>query len=779
VNKCQVEINATDVDFSTPLHYAVFRRHAEVVSFLVKKGGRECLYFVDDQNKIPVILGLHQKAPLEVLLPLVHAHGKDKENQWFTCVIDEIIHHGRLDVLRVFVDEGYVKVWREGTEDGEEEWEKISPDELLSSAVWSGQLHIIRWLVEEKNARVSGFRHICKRPLEMFIHTAAILRRLDVFMYLIQECGQKAHVDVPTLQGRTCLRYAVAHCHLPIVRFLIEEAGAKVNPVDRDGDTPLSFAVTCHRQVAAGLQGSGTKEAYEELISYLSVHTKRHRLRQKRARAAASAALYTYKEPVDDWELALEEEEDRQTAEIMRRVRQEEEYEEKEMVLQRVIAAVGENFGPEDFLDPSRAGITEKTCQIIAMEGEKLNAEAQDREREEEARRVRNQKRREKMRKAKAKRASISPSPSSATHTHTHTHTDEQEQELQEVEERMAGINVGGGEREEQAHTHTHTQAEEGVAMALQMEWSSHEDDQEEEEVSPTTTAASTNTSTHTHTHSQEADTHTHTSGADAAAATGGGGGGGEEGEEGEGWREREFTFVIDESPSSSSSSSVSVSVGGGEEREGAAAGITTPFPSPPPSSTSPSSLSHTHTQQQQQQQTKKKREEKVEERKVEGKEEDDDCDEDLLCPISLELMTDPVVRTCVCVRMCMSIYVHSFRKMGPFIFSPSLTQTQTHTHKTKTGLGRRLDLRTLRPTTIHRLQTSSGEGTAFPYLDLAFIHQVFDDWKVALVAGGLCVCVCVTCEYVCILKIIFIFILFIYFYCFYASSIVFLLSHI
>jgi ankyrin repeat protein len=112
----------------------------------------------------------------------------------------------------------------------------------LHSAAKSGNLDLVKYLIEEKGADFNAPDNDGETPL----HSAASWGTLDVLKYLIEEKG--ADFNTPDNDGETPLHSAASWGTLDVVKYLIEEKGADFNALDKCGKTPLHSAA-----FAAGL----------------------------------------------------------------------------------------------------------------------------------------------------------------------------------------------------------------------------------------------------------------------------------------------------------------------------------------------------------------------------------------------------------------------------------------------------------------------------------------------------------------------------------------------
>ena len=80
---------------------------------------------------------------------------------------------------------------------------------------------------------------------------------LRLLRQLVRERGI-AIVNGGDYDKRTALHLAASEGHFETVRFLVDECGAEVNPIDRWGGSPLDDATRSkHALVAAFLRGRG------------------------------------------------------------------------------------------------------------------------------------------------------------------------------------------------------------------------------------------------------------------------------------------------------------------------------------------------------------------------------------------------------------------------------------------------------------------------------------------------------------------------------------------
>jgi len=110
----------------------------------------------------------------------------------------------------------------------------------LSCAAVSGNLDVVKWLVQDAGANVESQDNRWGRtPLSW----AAWNGHLEVVKWLVQEAGADVDSQSASHGGRTPLSWAAENGHLEAVKFLVQEARANVErKQERGGWTPLSWA---------------------------------------------------------------------------------------------------------------------------------------------------------------------------------------------------------------------------------------------------------------------------------------------------------------------------------------------------------------------------------------------------------------------------------------------------------------------------------------------------------------------------------------------------------
>ena len=158
-----------------------------------------------------------------------------------TADILEACEQGDLPRVRVLVDLGadvngvgeHSGVGGGGSGGGDDAVVDTFP---LYVAARRGDLKLVRWLVEEGNARVGQTKANGAFPL----YIAAFYGHVGVVEYLVGVGG--AHVDQSNNMGGTPLYVAAYHGHLPVVKYLVGVGGASVDQGDNVGATPLYVA---------------------------------------------------------------------------------------------------------------------------------------------------------------------------------------------------------------------------------------------------------------------------------------------------------------------------------------------------------------------------------------------------------------------------------------------------------------------------------------------------------------------------------------------------------
>jgi len=111
----------------------------------------------------------------------------------------------------------------------------------LQSAAIRGQLDLVQWMIEERNAEVNT------RDLD---GTTALLLAARENNFDIVKCLLQKGTDpiTPTSDGRTLLHYAAKFGHVEIARWLVEEQGGDFNGKTIGGLTPWIYAVIGHER---------------------------------------------------------------------------------------------------------------------------------------------------------------------------------------------------------------------------------------------------------------------------------------------------------------------------------------------------------------------------------------------------------------------------------------------------------------------------------------------------------------------------------------------------
>ncbi|GES66632.1 ankyrin repeat protein [Aspergillus terreus] len=206
----------------TPLSMATELGEIDIIKFLIDAGAD---VHAPDEVRWPTLskwlLGTYLP-PDEILLEIEHfsaSHPPTKQPP-----LSLAAEFGRVDILQVLLDAN-AKV---NSVDAEKRT-------ALAWAVEKGHHGAVKILLDVPGISVDCRDATGRTPLIM----AASLGEIDIFKQLL---SSNAAIDSEDEQKWTSLSWAVANGHEPIVKFLLEEAGASVDCQDRQGRTPFSLA---------------------------------------------------------------------------------------------------------------------------------------------------------------------------------------------------------------------------------------------------------------------------------------------------------------------------------------------------------------------------------------------------------------------------------------------------------------------------------------------------------------------------------------------------------
>ena len=128
-------------------------------------------------------------------------------------------------------------------------WRDLLGGTALEAACARCHLNVVKYLIEEQHCdpnesycRRTPLHCACGRDYDYFGSSSSSSSRLDVVKYLIETC----HCDPMCVEkdGRTPLYYALTEYKLDVVKYLIETCHCDPTCVDKDGRTPLYYALT-------------------------------------------------------------------------------------------------------------------------------------------------------------------------------------------------------------------------------------------------------------------------------------------------------------------------------------------------------------------------------------------------------------------------------------------------------------------------------------------------------------------------------------------------------
>jgi len=141
-----VDVNVKDKKGSTPLHYAVYNKNAEVAKFLVANGADVCAK--DGQGGIPLERAIGSGSANEAVAEYLYSLMKDTDNkQLFLSLLYAAVKFDNLDDTKSLVARG-VNV-------NEKSWQFVGTP--LSMAVEKGNVEMVEYLVSQgANVNVDG-----------------------------------------------------------------------------------------------------------------------------------------------------------------------------------------------------------------------------------------------------------------------------------------------------------------------------------------------------------------------------------------------------------------------------------------------------------------------------------------------------------------------------------------------------------------------------------------------------------------------------------------------
>jgi ankyrin repeat protein len=288
INECDdyyVDINDSDEDGYSFLHYAVLKSDLESISILINKGinieaqdsnGNTALYLAILNNRQDIISALidygadidkiyYEKISRSLRLSRGGAFFKSKfkeEGKFFEKLQDEEfcekLKNGKLEqedfeklkikinfthmnktILHYAVEKGDLILIKRLIEMGanpniNSDKQEISP---LNIAIENKRDDIIRYLIQTN----SDIKIINKKSQKSLLHHSASSGNIELTRYLIE---QGLDINLKDSSGKTPLHYAVISGNIEIVRLLLESnTKIDVNAKDRDGRSALHHAV--------------------------------------------------------------------------------------------------------------------------------------------------------------------------------------------------------------------------------------------------------------------------------------------------------------------------------------------------------------------------------------------------------------------------------------------------------------------------------------------------------------------------------------------------------
>jgi ankyrin repeat protein len=258
---------------------AAYGGHLQVVKYLVEEAGADARRAGPD-GRTPLIWAA-EMGHADIVAYLLGMPGIDIEAQTDKAAraLDYACCNGHLEVVKLLVRAG-AKVNAQAS--------NKSPPGALASAARGGHLHVVKYLVEEAGADERHAGSGGWTPLLWAAEkghpdiVAYLLGRPGISIHAKTKKGSRAldlacrsgHLEVVKLlvgagvRGESHLNEALAEAasegHLPVVRYLVEEAGADERRADEDGMAPLMVAAEMgHDDVVAYLRSIASRRDRE------------------------------------------------------------------------------------------------------------------------------------------------------------------------------------------------------------------------------------------------------------------------------------------------------------------------------------------------------------------------------------------------------------------------------------------------------------------------------------------------------------------------------------
>jgi ankyrin repeat protein/tRNA A-37 threonylcarbamoyl transferase component Bud32 len=283
VEQGKADVNAKDENWRTPLHMAALADSSEIVKYLLGKGanvnienkdGKTPLHMAASaSNRIETVKCLveegkadinakdiYMRTPLDIaegahlreISTYLTQIGKANNNQitFTTRPQTPTVRPNKEQLNKELLeaakkgDSKQVQLLLRSGADVNAKTKDVSGFTTLSFAARKGQLHLVKYLVENYKVDVSNGYDGVATPMNMACNNG----HLKIVEYLVEKCG--ADVNAKDSTGNIPLHWAAFEGKLNVVRYLVEKNRANnINAKDDNGQTPLHLAISGRGQL--------------------------------------------------------------------------------------------------------------------------------------------------------------------------------------------------------------------------------------------------------------------------------------------------------------------------------------------------------------------------------------------------------------------------------------------------------------------------------------------------------------------------------------------------
>jgi ankyrin repeat protein len=240
------DINKPVKDGSTPLHFAIVRKHIEIALYLIVNGANLA---VADKVDGRVPLGLAAQNKGKQIVEALLTHGLDVNQPSGRGATPLIIaaDDGDLELVQYLIAQG-----------GAINQAMDGGCTALHFAIGHSHFAVVQYLVEH-GALINQADAEGNTPLKLAIED----NNMEMVQYLVT---QGAALNQATNQGITPLLLAVKENYFECIQYLVEQ-GADVNQANVAGMTPLDFAIKYDlKTIMTYLMAQGAKHSEHKLL---------------------------------------------------------------------------------------------------------------------------------------------------------------------------------------------------------------------------------------------------------------------------------------------------------------------------------------------------------------------------------------------------------------------------------------------------------------------------------------------------------------------------------